>query len=109
MQKSTPVVARILSAISRIQDGAGDISLPGLIIFLHICEHDGIGIKELIFLSGFSESLVSRAVDRLARIRKGEMGLVHVVRHLDDRRRRFIHLTEKGVALREELAAILSL
>ena len=108
MEKSAPVFARILSAISKIQASAGDISLPGVIIFFHVCERDGIGIKELIFVSGFSESLVSRAVDRLAGGGR-RSSLVRVVKNPKDRRRRFVYLTEKGHALRDELAEMLSL
>ena len=107
MQKGTPLFTRILSAISKLQESAGDISLPGVIIFFHVCERDGIGIKELIFVSGFSESLVSRAVDRLAR-QDNQSGLVRVVKHPKDRRRRFVYLTESGHALRHELAEMLS-
>ena len=109
MQKSVPVFARILSSISKIQNNAGDISLAGLIILFHVCEQDGIGIKELIFLSGFSESLVSRAVDRLVRNHgEDETGLIRVVKHPKDRRRRFVYLTEKGHVLRDRLVETLS-
>ena len=107
MQKGAPLFTGILSAISQLQESAGDISLPGVIIFFHVCERDGIGIKELIFVSGFSESLVSRAVDRLARD-DNRSGLVRVVKHPKDRRRRFVYLTESGHALRHELAEMLS-
>jgi DNA-binding MarR family transcriptional regulator len=108
MQKNTPVFARILSSISQIQSSAGDISLAGLIIFFHVCERDGIGIKELIFLSGFSESLVSRAVDRLVRNHgENESGLIRVEKHAKDGRRRFLYLTEKGHGLRDRLVEML--
>jgi|SRR5581483_11010574 len=107
MQKNSPIFARILSAISKIQSSAGDISLPGAVIFFHVCECDGIGIKELIFVSGFSESLVSRAVDRLAGD-GSRPGLLRVVKNPKDRRRRFVYLTEPGHTLRDELAEMLS-
>jgi DNA-binding MarR family transcriptional regulator len=104
------VFATILSSISKVQSIVGDISLAGLTIFFHVCEHDGIGIKELIFLSGFSESLVSRTVDRLAHSHEdGALGLLHVVKYPEDRRRRFVYLTQKGHALRDELVEMLSL
>lgn len=78
-------------------------------MFFHVCERDGIGIKELIFVSGFGESLVSRAVDRLARgPGGGAAALVRVVKHPEDRRRRFVYLTDKGQALRDELVEMLS-
>jgi DNA-binding MarR family transcriptional regulator len=64
----------------------------------------------LIFVSGFGESLVSRAVDRLSRgAEAGAPGLVHIVKHPKDRRRRFVYLTDKGHALRDELIDMLSL
>lgn len=80
-----------------------------MIIFFHVCERDGIGIKELIFVSGFGESLVSRAVDRLGRGSEKDPGLIRIVKHPEDRRRRFVYLTDKGHALREELVEMLSL
>ncbi len=81
-----------------------------MIIFFHVCERDGIGIKELIFVSGFGESLVSRAVDRLGRgPEEGAPGLVRIVKHPEDQRRRFVYLTDKGHALRDELVDLLSL
>ena len=55
------------------------------------------------------ESLVSRAVDRLARTHDNAgTGLVRIVKHPEDRRRRFVYLTDKGQDLRDELAEMLS-
>lgn len=108
-QADPATFAGILASISRIRSGAEGISLAGLVIFFHVCERDGIGIKELVFVSGFNESLVSRAVDRLSRRNKqSPRPLVRLARHPQDRRRRFVYLTEDGQGLREELVEILS-
>jgi hypothetical protein len=57
--------ARLLALIDALRVSSRDVSLPGVILFLHVCENDGIAIKDLVYLSGYGESLVSRAVDRL--------------------------------------------
>lgn len=107
-QADPAIFAAILASIAKVQSSAGGISLAGVIIFLHVCERDGIGIKELVFVSGFNESLVSRAVDRLGRGRKqNEPALVRIVQHPQDRRRRFVYLTEDGHALRDAIVEIL--
>jgi DNA-binding MarR family transcriptional regulator len=96
----------LLTVIEALRAACGDVSLAGVVLFLHVCEHDGISIKDLVFLSGYGESLVSRAVDRLSRTEKGDMGaaLVRVTRHPGDGRRRLVHLTDAGLALRARIA-----
>ncbi len=106
--------ARLLALIEAVRLSSRDVSLPGVVLFLHICERDGISIKDLVYLSGYSESLVSRAVDRL----RGEGGagklkdlggaLVTVTRHPEDGRRRLVYLTEAGRVLKARITRALS-
>jgi DNA-binding MarR family transcriptional regulator len=98
--------ARLLALIDALRVSSRDVSLPGVILFLHVCENDGIAIKDLVYLSGYGESLVSRAVDRL----RGEGNvagfggaLVTVSRHPEDGRRRLVYLTEAGRALKARI------
>jgi DNA-binding MarR family transcriptional regulator len=96
--------ARLLALIDAMRLTSRDVSLPGVVLFLHVCEHDGIAIKDLVYLSGYGESLVSRAVDRLraGNDKLAELGgpLVTVGRHPEDGRRRLVFLTEAGRRLK---------
>jgi DNA-binding MarR family transcriptional regulator len=106
--------ARLLALIEAMRLSSRDVSLPGVVLFLHVCERDGIAIKDLVYLSGYSESLVSRAVDRLRGVNDGgkltDLGgaLVTVTRHPGDGRRRLVYLTEAGRALKERVERALS-
>jgi DNA-binding MarR family transcriptional regulator len=105
---------RLLELIEAVRLSSHDVSLPGVVLFLHVCEHDGISIKDLVYLSGYGESLVSRAVDRLRGIDAGgklaDLGgaLVSVVRHPEDGRRRQVFLTDAGKALKSRIGRALS-
>ena len=106
--------ARLLALIDAVRLSSRDVSLPGIVLFLHICEHDGIPIKDLVYLSGYGESLVSRAVDRLcgegdpARLDGLGGALVTVVRHPNDGRRRLVYLTDAGKMLKMRIERILA-
>lgn len=98
--------SRLRGLIEAVQVSARDVSLPAVILFLHVCDHDGISIKDLVYLSGYGESLVSRAIDRLAAgtRRSGSGGaLVAVKRHPADGRRRLVFLTEAGRTLKARI------
>ena len=98
--------ARLLALIETMRLSSRDVSLPGIVLFLHVCEHDGISIKDLVYLSGYGESLVSRAVERLhasdppGRPEGLDGSLVAVTRHPEDGRRRLVFLTEAGRQLK---------
>lgn len=101
--------ARLLALIDAVRLSSRDVSLPGVVLFLLVCEHDGISIKELVYLSGYGESLVSRAVERLhgaeGSRKLADFGgaLVTVTRHPEDGRRRLVFLTEAGRALKKRI------
>lgn len=106
--------ARLLALIAAVRLASRDVSLPGVVLFLHICEHDGISIKDLVYLSGYGESLVSRAVDRLrgasdsGNLKDLGGALVTVTRHPEDGRRRLVYLTEAGRKLKTRIMRALS-
>ncbi len=105
---------RLLALIDAVRLSSRDVSLPGVVLFLHVCEHDGIAIKDLVYLSGYGESLVSRAVDRLrgtdAAGKLADLGgaLVTVSRHPEDGRRRLVFLTDAGHRLKARIDRALS-
>lgn len=95
---------KILTAIGAVLQQDPEIRLEAIVVFLHVCEYDGISIKDLIFLSGFSESMVSRSVDALRSPDNG--ALVRVEQHPSDGRRRLVFLAENGLGLRQRLEEI---
>jgi DNA-binding MarR family transcriptional regulator len=105
---------RLLALIDAMRLSSRDVSLPGVVLFLHVCERDGISIKDLVYLSGYGESLVSRAVDRLRGVDEAgklvDLGgaLVTVTRHPEDGRRRLVFLTEAGKRLKLRISRMLA-
>ena len=106
--------ARLLALIDAVRLSSRDVSLPGVVLFLHVCEHDGISIKDLVYLSGYGDSLESRAVDRLRGAdgleKLNDLGgaLVAVTRHPEDGRRRLVFLTEAGHELKTRITRALA-
>jgi DNA-binding MarR family transcriptional regulator len=78
--------------------------LETLILYLAVCENEGIGVKELVYICGLSDSMVSRGVDSLCR----SGGLLTVAHHATDGRRRLVFLSDEGKALLRELEDILT-
>jgi DNA-binding MarR family transcriptional regulator len=109
---ATSMTARVLAVVESVHLSGREVTLPGIVLFLHVCEHDGISIKDLVYLSGYGESLVSRAVDRLRNVDGAldDLGgaLVSVVRDPADGRRRLIYLTDAGLGLKSRIETILN-
>lgn len=88
-----------------------DLSLGSIIAFLHICDEEGVAIKELAHRYGFSESSMSRFVHALRDTgrRPACLNLVEITAHPDDRRRRLVYLTSDGQRLKATVRASLRL
>jgi len=97
-------VARLSAALNTVSRRCQDDNLGGITVFLCICEHNGICIKDIVHLCGLSEAKVSRSVEALRQLDGG--GLVDVHRHPTDGRKRLVFLTENGEALRREMEHI---
>lgn len=100
MSAAGPLLQALGAGLKRVPN----LRLETLILFLAVCENEGIGVKELVFICGLSDSMVSRTVDSLC----GDDGLLKVVRHATDGRRRLVFLSEAGVALLDEIKDILA-
>nr|WP_279590142.1 winged helix DNA-binding protein [Rhizomicrobium palustre] len=79
--------------------------MESVIVFLSVCENEGLSIKDLVFACGLGESMVSRTVDALAQPDQG--ALLETVRHPTDGRRRLVYLTEAGQAVLAKLKTII--
>src|SRR5215472_11337024 len=73
-----------------------DMPLGSIIAFLHVCDEEGVAIKELAHHYGYNESSMSRFVHALAENRPHMMPLVEITAHPDDLRRRLVCLTANG-------------
>ena len=97
-------VARLSAALSVLARRFQDDNLGCITVYLCICEHNGICIKDIVHLCGLSEAKASRSVEALRHMDGG--GLVDVYRHPTDGRKRLVYLTENGEALRREMECI---
>jgi len=103
----------LLATIGAFRQRHCDISLTNIVAFLHVCENEGVTVKELAYLCGASEASISRSLQALrlpAASRDGIVhhGLVQVFQHPDDGRRRVVYLTEDGCELRNVVDRTLS-
>lgn len=103
----------LLASIETIRLKNRDIGLMGVIVFLYICENEGMSVKELAYHCGASDASISRSIQalRLPTSRSGKAshnGLVHVFQNPDDGRRHLVFLTEHGQRLRDEIGALLT-
>ena len=103
----------MLATISAFRQRNCDISLTSIVAFLHVCENEGVTVKELAYLCGVSEASISRSLQtlRLPSARGDGIvhhGLVRVFQHPDDGRRRIVYLTEDGCELRNAVDRTLS-
>jgi len=106
-QRQVMAAETLLQVIGVTLKRVPNLRLETLIIFLAVCVNEGIGVKDLVYICGLSDSMVSRAVDSLCRTESGE--LLAVVRHATDGRRRLVYLSENGRALAQEVEALLGI
>jgi hypothetical protein len=88
-------------------------SLTTLILFLYVCENEGLNVSELALASGLQLAGAARLVKMLA----GEVPeepippeavLFELRSTPEDRRLRFIYLSARGRALRDELDGLIA-
>lgn len=97
---------KLLAALSAFSKRSKNTRSEALIVFLSVARNPGTGFKELVFVSGLGDSMVSRTVDALCQAEGG--ALLEIERPPTDGRRRLVHLSEAGRSLLAELDAILS-
>lgn len=98
----------LLASVERIRSVAGNLWLNNLLVYLYVCENEGVSVSELAYASRLPLATASRAVRSLAP--RGEryalapaLGLVRQVRNPADGRGRLLVLTEAGRDLRAQL------
>lgn len=107
MTENVNAFETILGCVEAFRAFDRDIQLGSIIAFLHICDNEGAPIKNLAHRCGFSESSMSRYVHSLSLGAAVRPGLVEIVAHPDDRRRRLVFLTAAGANLKDELRKLI--
>lgn len=97
---------KLLTALAAFSKRSKNARTEALIVFLSAARNEGTGFKELVYLCGLGESMVSRTVDALCQPESG--GLLEVVRPPEDGRRRLVFLSEAGKELIREIEAALA-
>jgi len=88
-------------------------SFHALILYLYVCENEGLNVSELAYVAGLQVATTARLVKVLAgdlpeEPLKDGHALFEFQTSPEDRRLKFVHLTERGRALREELEGIIT-
>jgi DNA-binding MarR family transcriptional regulator len=88
-------------------------SLTTLILFLYVCENEGLNVSELALAGGIQVAGAARLVKTLAGLVPEEpvapeAVLFELKSTPRDRRLRFIHLSPRGRALRDQLETLIA-
>lgn len=102
----------LLQALERFRALDPSLVITDLLVFLYVCENEGLNVKELAQISRLTEATASRRARVLAEPEaQGAMapalGLLEAFQG-EDGRARLIFLTRKGQAVRDELEQIIA-
>jgi DNA-binding MarR family transcriptional regulator len=103
-------MSTLFAALSAMRSAFPRLTLRQAIVFLYVCENEGLSLHELAFISMLSDQTTSRAVRLLSSdaSESGASPLLVLKRDPADRRLLLIHLTAHGNALRLEIDAAIS-
>ncbi len=99
---------RVLGALALARRVLPRASINAMLVFLHVCEREGLSMRELRYLTGMSDPMISRTSRGLVS-RSAPGALAPALGWLDvrvdpaDRRSRTLHLTALGAELRDRL------
>lgn len=97
-----------LQALEDVRSVSSAISLRDIVAFLYVAENEGINLKELAQIGGFTDSTASRTARSMAAPGSRDalppfLGLLELRPNPADQRGRVLHLTAEGRALRDRL------
>lgn len=114
---STPEPPRrrnsLLEALSIVRSLHPAATVNEVIVFLYVCENEGLSVQDLARVAGLHEPTASRAIRTFGPAgspwgRGAALGLVQAFRSPADHRARVLRLTEAGRDLRERLEAVIA-
>lgn len=102
----------ILAALECFRDISPTVVLSDLVVFLYVCENEGLNVTELAHLARMTEASASRRARAMGPpdmpyTLAPSMDLIGGFQGVDGRER-LMYLTEKGVALRARLDDIIA-
>ncbi len=107
VQSDKRALKRLTDAIRELRNFSAVLNLQAAHILLLVAEDPGITSKEIAKKTGLSQSSCSRNISLLSEInRLGKPGL-NLVKSMEDpeeRRRKIVHLTEKGKELTDKIS-----
>jgi DNA-binding MarR family transcriptional regulator len=96
----------LFAAVEAMRAACPKLTLRQAILFLYVCENEGLSLHELAFVSRVGDATTSRGVKMMSSEDPDLMPtpLLRVQPHPADRRVVLISLTERGEALKAEIA-----
>jgi len=101
----------LLQALETFRAMDPGLVITDLVVFLYVCENEGLNVKELAQVSRLTEATASRRARALGEpdapgAMAPSIGLVEAFQG-DDGRARLIFLTEKGRQVRDQLQSVI--
>jgi DNA-binding MarR family transcriptional regulator len=103
----------VLAAIEAFREEGFPRGFTALILFLYVCENEGITVSELAHIARLPIPMTARVVKMLAGDAQElplapERAILELRKSDADRRLKFAHLTARGRALRDRVEAIIA-
>ncbi len=105
----------LLGAVEKFRGLGLPESLNTMVLFLYVCENEGLNMSELAFVSRLHVATAARLARTIAGEDSDETGPAAEAQRLfefraapHDKRLKFVFLTEAGRALRDELEGLIS-
>ena len=101
----------LLQALEQFRSMDPGLVITDLLVFLYVCENEGLNVKELASVARLTEATTSRRARALGEpdapgAMSPAVGLVEAYQG-DDGRARLLYLTEKGRHVRDQLQDII--
>lgn len=101
----------LLQALETFRAMDPGLVITDLVVFLYVCENEGLNVKELAQVSRLTEATASRRARALGEpdapgAMAPSVGLVEAFQG-DDGRARLIYLTERGRQVRDQLQEVI--
>lgn len=99
----------LFAAVAAMRSACPRLTLRQAILFLYVCENEGLSLHELAFVSRVGDATTSRGVKMLSSQDPERLPapLLRVRPHPEDKRVVLIYLAEPGKALKAEIARVI--
>jgi DNA-binding MarR family transcriptional regulator len=103
----------VLAALERVRRVSHELSLIDALVFLYVCENEGVNVSEVAQLAALTQSTASRTSRRLATVETinalpPTAGLLELRGNPNDGRSKTLYLTQLGCEIRTEIEALIA-